>query len=131
MISFDTNIVVRAIVSDDLSQSQIAKQLFSQTASVFLTKSVVLESFWVLSHNYKFKKNEAIFQLISLCCLENVYLEDEDNLLYALDAATNGLDFADAMHLYSSNDASSLVTFDKKFIKAASKLENSLKVVSP
>ena len=42
-------------------------------------------------------------------------------LKQALAWYSDGLDFADALHLALSQDAKQLVTFDKKFVKMAKK----------
>jgi predicted nucleic acid-binding protein len=50
----------------------------------------------------------------ALAGLEHVALEDRAAVLAAIDAHERGLDFADALHLARSGQATALLTFDKK-----------------
>lgn len=62
--------------------------------------------------------------------LPNVMYENSATLLQAIDWHERGMDFADAIHLAKSQHCDFLLTFDKKFIKSASKL-TSLRVEEP
>jgi predicted nucleic-acid-binding protein len=47
--SVDTNILVRYYAQDDALQSPLALRLFNDEPSLFVTKTVLLELFWVLT----------------------------------------------------------------------------------
>ena len=52
MIAIDTNIVVRVLTADDPGQTKIAAELLRANA-VWISKTVLLETEWVLRHGYK------------------------------------------------------------------------------
>lgn len=52
MIAFDTNLLVRLAVNDDEYQAEIAEHLL-ETQDVFITRTVLLETEWVLRSVYK------------------------------------------------------------------------------
>ena len=51
--------------------------------------------------------------------LPGLAVEDEALLATALDRVERGMDFADALHLRKAGHCEAMVTFDRKFIKAA------------
>lgn len=130
MISLDTNLVVRLLVNDDPTQVKKVRKLMTDN-DVFLTKSVLLETSWVLQYTYKLTKKNIIESLHKFIGLTNVDVEDILTVIQALNFADQGLDFADAFHLASSTNADKLATFDKKFCANAKKIKSQLKVFSP
>ena len=54
--------------------------------------------------------------------LENVHVEDARAVRRALDWFAAGLDFADALHLASLDQAEAFVTFDASFRKRPARL---------
>ena len=51
MIAFDTNLAVRALVTDNPEQVAIARRLMAED-TVFLSRTVLLETEWVLRSCY-------------------------------------------------------------------------------
>jgi predicted nucleic acid-binding protein len=49
-------------------------------------------------------------------------LEQEEQVLQALEAYAKGLDFADALHLLRSEGCAALVSFDRAFVRKAGEL---------
>ncbi|MBN1997171.1 type II toxin-antitoxin system VapC family toxin [candidate division KSB1 bacterium] len=121
MISVDTNVIVRLLPGDDLVQFQKAKALFMEQ-DIVITTTVILECEWVLRYSYHFKSPEIIEAFKNLCGLPNVTLQEETVIADAILWHKQGLDFADAIHLAKSQNFEEFVTFDKKFIKMASKM---------
>ncbi len=121
MLSVDTNVVIRLLVNDDRTQAKKARDLLIKN-DFFLSKTVILECFWVLTYAYDINTNQALESLLKFSSLNNVILENQTSIFQAIELAQNGLDFADALHLTSSAHSDKLVTFDKKFIKKAKKL---------
>ena len=130
MVSVDTNIVVRLLVNDEPEQTRTAAKLFS-TNQVYITKTVVLETEWILRGVYKLDRAHVNSALKALLSLENVHVEDSSTLFSALEAHALGLDFADALHLASSHRADTFATFDAKLRTKAKKLQVKPQVVSP
>jgi predicted nucleic-acid-binding protein len=129
MISVDTNVVVRLLVSDDQEQFTRAKELFSKE-KIFITTTVVLECEWVLRYAYHFRPKEIVEAFQNLFGLSNVTLEEPHLIQEVLEWHMRGLDFADAIHLAKSRDCDAFMTFDKKLVNAAAKIVR-LSVVEP
>ncbi len=125
MIAIDTNIIVRFITKDDDLQYQQSLALF-KSKNIFIPDTVILETEWVLRFAYKFKAWEICQALRKVFGLPNVYLTNEKLILQVIEWHENGLDFADAFHLASSNHCLEFYTFDEKFIKKSQSLSNSI-----
>ena len=123
MISVDTNVVVRLLTGDDQAQFKRAKVLFAKE-NIIITTSVLLECEWVLRYAYHFMPLQIVDAFQALFGLSNVKLKERLVIYDAIEWHKHGLDFADAIHLAESRDSESFVTFDKKLIKAASKITN-------
>jgi predicted nucleic-acid-binding protein len=121
VIAVDTNIVVRFLMDDDARQSEQAVGLFRRE-TIFIAKSVVLETEWVLRRGYREKPAKIADALQGLIALPNVTCEDEADVREALVWHESGMDFADALHLASSGAASRFATFDRDMIKASKPL---------
>ena len=118
MIAIDTNIVVRFLTQDDAAQFKQAAALFSE-AEVFIPESVLLETEWVLRFAYEFSPPEIVTGLRKLLGLTNVHIDDARKMARVLDWHEQGLDFADALHLASSDTLLALITFDSKLVRRA------------
>jgi predicted nucleic-acid-binding protein len=113
-IAVDTNILVRFLTHDDEQQYQQAYTLF-QFPRVYIATTVFLETEWVLRYAYKYDASEIIRAFRMLVGLPNVEAEDSGKLANALTWHQAGLDFADALHLASSQQCDALYTFDREF----------------
>lgn len=125
MKSVDTNILVRYYAQDDALQSPLALRLFSNEPELFVTKTVLLEFFWVLTQADKFRflpeQVMAVFE--HLQGLPNIVIEDELSLRTAVAWCLAGLEFPDALHLAASGACSAFLTFDdRKFARRAQRL---------
>jgi len=119
VLAVDTNLIVRFLTRDDDAQYLIARTLFEQE-SVHIPESVLLETTWVLRAVYQFPAPSVVAGFRKLLGLPNVHVDDETKVARILDWHEQGLDFADAMHLASSQLQATLLTFDEKFISRAS-----------
>ena len=118
MISVDTNIVVRLLTGDDPGQASAARALFS-TEQIWIAKTVLLETAWVLRSIYGFDEGAISDAFTKLLGLKNVQAEDESCLAAALSLTGHGIEFADAIHLSSRLQGTAFVTFDKPFVRRA------------
>ena len=59
MIAFDTNMLVRAVVADHPEQVAVVRQLMAGN-TVFISRTVLLESEWVLRSRYKKSRPELL-----------------------------------------------------------------------
>lgn len=121
MLAVDTNLVVRLLVNDDAVQTRRAAALFA-SEQIFISKTVLLESEWVLRFSYELPPKVILQALRNIVGLPNVMVGQQREVAEALDGFERGLDFADALHLASSRRAGRFATFDKKLIKRAEKL---------
>jgi len=118
MLAVDTNVVVRFLVNDDAEQSPRARTLVNGSA-IFLPLTVLLESEWVLRSVYAIGPKAAAKALRLFVSLPSVSVERPTIAARALDWLDAGLDFADALHLATSDHCEAFVTFDRQFIKQA------------
>jgi predicted nucleic-acid-binding protein len=118
MIAVDTNVVVRFLVRDDPKQAARAAELIRDN-QIWISKTVLLETEWVLRSLYRFSPQSLGRALRALAGLEKVFLEDEIAVAKALEWFQEGLDFADALHLASAGTANQFATFDGKLARQA------------
>lgn len=130
MVSIDTNLAVRLLVNDDPARTKRIVALFREH-QVFIAKSVVLETEWILRGVYKLDRVQVNAALVALLSLERVMVEDEPVLFAALAAHDKGMDFADALHLASSQSADAFTTFDSALRARAKKLDLQPEVMAP
>ena len=126
MIGVDTNVIVRLITRDDEEQFRRAKALFANH-DVFIPDTVILESEWVLRYAYGFSPEEICKALLLLLGLGNVRVMDSARLCQVIEWHGRGLDFADGLHLATSQKQTvTFQTFDKDFVSRAKGLSGCL-----
>ncbi len=121
MIAFDTCMLVRFLADDDQAQADLAEALMRDN-TVFLPRTVLLETEWVLRSRYHKKREELLSFFKLLLKIENVVLEDAVQFEETITWYGMGADFADAMHLAACEQVV-LYTFDRDFCKQARKLK--------
>lgn len=119
MIAVDTNVLVRLLVSDDPAQKDRAVALFAHAEAIFIAKTVLLETAWVLQSAYAFPLTEVAEALKKLAGLPNVIVENAERVAQALGQAERGVDVAEALHVASSSGADTFYTFDQRLIRQA------------
>ena len=129
MIAVDTNLLVRLLTSDDPSQARRAAKIM-ESDDIFIPKTVMLETEWVLRHAYGIEKINIIKGFQRLLGLRNVRVEDPDTVLQAISWYDSEFDFADALHLASSKRAKKFATFDSAVAKKARQV-SSIQVIKP
>ena len=129
MIAVDTNLLVRLLTKDDLSQAKRAAKVM-ESDNIFIPKTVLLETEWVLRHAYGIGKDAITSGFQKMMGLPNVSVEDSQTVIQAISWYESGLDFADALHLASSMKADKFVTFDSAFIRKARKFV-SINITTP
>ena len=117
MIAFDTNLLVRALVADHAEQVAVVRQLIARD-TIFISRTVLLETEWVLRSIYRKNRNELHAFFTALLETDNTVIEDAEAISHALDWYAQGADFADALHLAACGSAR-MHTFDLDFCKAA------------
>ena len=117
MIALDTNMLVRALVADHPEQVAVVRQLIAGN-SVFVSRTVLLETEWVLRARYKVTPTELLKFFRALLEADDTEVEGAEAVGNALDWYEQGADFADALHLAASGSAV-MHTFDREFCRAA------------
>jgi predicted nucleic-acid-binding protein len=118
MIAVDTNVLVRVLTNDDPAQAKRAMQIL-RSSEVWVSRTVLLETEWVLRHAYGLDAAAIGRAFTTIAGVSTVELEARAAVLQALVWHGAGMDFADALHLASSDGASAFATFDRALAKAA------------
>ena len=116
--AIDTNVVVRFLTADDARQAKAARAVI-EAGDLFIATTVMLESEWVLRAGYGFSAGQIAAGLRGLGGLASITLEEPARIAQALDWMSEGMDFADALHLAASNHCSAFVSFDRKLARRA------------
>jgi len=129
MIAVDTNLLVRILTNDDPNQARRALKIL-KSDQIFIPKTVLLETEWVLRHAYEIGRSDIIVGFQKLLGLPNVNIEDPESIHQAISWYDNTFDFADALHLASSRRCVSFATFDSSLIKKSQKV-SSMEMIKP
>lgn len=137
MIALDTNILARFYVNDPADpgaarQRPIAHRLLTTSPRIFVPLTVILELEWVLRAFYGFAAEDFVRVVKHLLGLPNVSVEEWSRIADALVWHTQGLDFADALHLLASSHCAQLLSFDdRRFARRAKRLGVTPNVLVP
>ena len=121
-VALDTNLLVRLLTNDDPEQARRVADLIDDSSACFVPITVVLELEWVLRGAYQLPREAIIRAFRGLIAIRHLHLEQEQQVLQALEAYGQGLDFADALHLLRSEGCAALVSFDRAFAAKAGEL---------
>jgi predicted nucleic-acid-binding protein len=122
--SVDTNVLARFYCDDPHDpeakrQRPIARRIMVESASLYVPLSVVLELEWVMRGFYEIEASEVSDVMDHLLGMPHVTVERWEAVKDAVEMHRAGLDFADALHWASSKGCDALISFDKKFVRAA------------
>ena len=137
MIALDTTILARFYVDDPgdpeaAKQRPIARRIMTESPSLFVPITVVLELEWVLRAFYGFDASQIVRVFEHLLGLAHVNTEEAERVAAAVPLAAQGMDFADALHLSGSTHCEALYTFDdRRFARRARKLADGPPVIVP
>ena len=111
MRAIDTNVIVRYLVADDPDQAKRARTLIDHQ-DVFVCTTVILETEWVLRSVYGFPATQCTQALTDVAGLLQVTLEEAIAVAQALRWVTQGMDFADGLHLAKAQGCEAFVSFE-------------------
>ena len=117
MIAFDTNLLVRVLVADNPAQLAVARRLMAEE-TVFISRTVLLETEWVLRARYKKSRTELHAFFCALLEVDDAVIETAEAVSDAIEWYAQGADFADALHLAACGSAV-MHTFDRDFCRDA------------
>lgn len=122
MRAIDTNVLARYYLQDDAHQANLARSLI-EDGDLFIPKTVLLEFEWVLRSVARQPRAKVFACLKHLAGLPGVTIEDRLQVEAALEAAGQGMDFADALHYAASAECEVMLTFDDRaFARRAARL---------
>src|SRR5262249_35289682 len=101
-------------------QTAQAREIFAR-GQVWIAKTVLLETNWVLTRLYGLSESDACDAFEKLLGLPSVQAEDSQTVWNALALGKKRLEFADALHVCSRAQHSQFVTFDRTLAKRAVK----------
>lgn len=130
MIAIDTNVLVRIATNDDPAQAKRALAIM-RSNRVFVPRTVVLETAWVLRHAYGLEDAAIGRALSTLAGIATVEIETRADVLRALGWYAAGMDIADALHLASSGATTAFASFNRALAKTARKVGSRPPVVHP
>jgi predicted nucleic-acid-binding protein len=117
VIAIDTNVLVRFLVNDDEAQGSRARAVF-ETEEIWIGKTVLLETFWVLRSVYEFDDISIAHAIEGAFGLPRVHVEDSDRVKLALKVVADRVDIADALHVATApSDARAFATFDQNLAR--------------
>ena len=128
--AIDTNILVRLKLIDNSEQSKRASALLASHA-LFVSKTVMLETEWVFRSVYKLDQQVIAEYLQTFLEFPVLEFEDYEVVQLAVDAMRDGMDFADALHLFSAKDCDQFYSFDKDFARRAQNYRQAIEVIAP
>ena len=130
-ITPDTNILVRAVVRDDVKQARAAAKLLKEAEVIAVSLTSLCEFVWVLRRVYSFGQKEISAALDALLDTGNVVLNRPavDAGLAVLDA---GGDFADGVIAYEGNwlGGETFVSFDRKAVSLVARQGQQAKLLT-
>jgi len=116
-ITVDTNILIRAVVKDDLGQAESAARILREAELVAVPLTCLCEFVWVLRKAYSFDRQQISDAIEALVASGNVAVNRPavDAGLAILKA---GGDFADGLIAYEGSwlAGETFVSFDKKAV---------------
>jgi len=121
-ITPDTNILVRAVVQDDVEQAQSAARLLKEAELIAVSLPSLCEFVWVLRRVYNFELRDISCAIEALLDVGNVAVNRP-----AVDAGlailNEGGDFADGLIAYEGSwlGGETFVSFDKRAVSLIAK----------
>ena len=127
----DTNVLVRAVVRDDVKQAKAASKILKEADLIAVTLPCLCEFVWGLQRVYDFGRQEIGSALEALVDSTNVVV-NRPAVEMGLELFYAGGDFADGLIAYEGSwlGGETFVSFDKKAVSLLGKRGQDTKLVS-
>lgn len=114
----DTNVLLRAIVGDDVEQSKVALDTLTKANLVAISPQALCELVWVLDRSYGVQRVDIARVVRSLLETSNVVV-DRALAQHGLNFLEQGGDFADGVIAFSGRmmGGEEFVSFDRKAVR--------------
>ena len=126
MKALDTNVVIRFLVKDDITQAESVYRMFKQAevdqTVFFIQSSVLLETIWVLQSVYEIPRQKILDAIDALLLLPILQFEHQSSIRwFVMTGKENAVDLSDILIACTARAAGcdQVLTFDR----SASKLE--------
>jgi predicted nucleic-acid-binding protein len=118
----DTNVLMRAVLDDDVVQSCASRLALSSADKVVISRHAFCEMVWLLRQRYKMPMAEIVKVIHGYMESDNV-ITDTAAVQAGLEAIDEGADFADGVIAYEGRwlGGETFVSFDKKAVTAVAK----------
>jgi predicted nucleic-acid-binding protein len=124
MIGFDTNVILRCFVDDDLDQARRARRFVAAHCTPenrgFVDRVALCEMVWVLVRGHRFDRAQVADIVARLLATDEIEVEDSDAVSAALQTfARSNIDFSDALirEVNRARGCRGTATFDRKAAK--------------
>ncbi len=116
-VAVDTNVLVRAVVRDDLAQASVATKVLTDAEMIAIALPCLCEFVWVLRRLYDFQPADAVTAIRVLLAAANVEM-NRPAVEAGLSVLEAGGDFADGVIAYEGNwlGGETFVSFDKEAV---------------
>lgn len=116
-IAVDTNVLVRAVVCDDLAQARAAAKVLTDAELIAVALPCLCEFVWVLRRVYDFQPADVVLAIRTLLAVAKVEV-NRPAVEAGLSLLEAGGDFADGVIAYEGNwlGGETFVSFDKKAV---------------
>jgi predicted nucleic-acid-binding protein len=116
-LTVDTNVMVRAVVQDDVRQGQIAARILKNAERITVPLVVLCEFVGVLRRVYNFSKTDIASAITALIATKNVDM-NRPAVEIGLAVLLAGGDFADGIIAFEGRwlGAETFVSFDKEAV---------------
>jgi predicted nucleic-acid-binding protein len=126
VIAVDTNILARFYCDDPddpeaKRQRPAARRVIVDSPALFVPLTVVLELEWVMRGFYEVTRDAFCGVIDHLLGMQHVTVERWEAVKDAVELYRSGLDFADALNWASSRGCTSLLSFDRSFIRGVAR----------
>jgi len=117
-VAVDTNVLVRAVVRDDIIQANIAANVLTNAKLIAIPLPCLCEFVWVLLSVYKFQPSDIIEAINALLASANVEM-NRPAVEAGLLVFKAGGDFADGVIAYEGKwlGGETFVSFDRKAVE--------------
>ncbi len=130
-LTADTNVLVRAIVADDLNQARRAQEALASAEMIAITLATLCELVWVLSRAYSVAANDIAEAIRRILASGNVEA-DRPAIEAGLAVLEQGGDFADGVIAFEGErlGAHTFASFDKSAVKLLRQLGRSASLLA-
>lgn len=127
----DTNVLMRAVLGDDVVQSRASRLALSSADQVVISRHAFCEMVWLLRQRYKMPKGEIIKVIHGYLNADNV-ITDSAAVQAGLNAMEAGADFADGVIDFEGRwlGGDTFVSFDERAVAAIARQGQDTKLLA-